>query len=57
MIRQNLPKSMRKFLRKEKARIRREIFDAEQAEEKIRELVIKTAGEHNKKKVVITTND
>lgn len=33
-----LPRSIRKFIRKEKARIRREILDLKMQEEKIKEL-------------------
>ncbi len=33
-----LPKSVRKFIRKEKARIRRETFDIEEQRKKIEEL-------------------
>jgi len=33
-----LPKSVRKFIRKEKARIRREVLDLKEQEEKIKEL-------------------
>ncbi len=34
-----LPKSLRKFVRKEKARLRREISDPAEAEQKIAELI------------------
>ncbi|MDP3785302.1 MAG: hypothetical protein Q8R12_04535 [bacterium] len=36
-----LPKSLRKFLRKEKARIRRQFLDSKIQEEKIKELLQK----------------
>ncbi len=36
--RKRLPKSIRKYVRKEKARIRREFFDIKKQEEKIKEL-------------------
>ena len=39
MTKSRLPYSARKFLRKEKARIRREFFVAGRAEEKIQELM------------------
>jgi len=38
MKKKRLPKSLRKFIRKEKARIRREVLDIKEQEEKIREL-------------------
>lgn len=43
-----LPKSIRKFLRKEKAQIRREILNSKEAESKIQELVVKIAREYSK---------
>ena len=51
MAKSGLPKSARKFLRKEKARIRREFSNAEKAEMEIKELVIGIMGKYNKKKV------
>ena len=36
-----LPRSIKKWLRKEKARIRREIFDPREAEEEIEKLYLK----------------
>lgn len=36
-----LPKSIRKYIRKEKARIRREIIDVEEQNKKIQELIEK----------------
>ena len=36
-----LPKSVRKHIRKEKARIRREILDSEEQKEKIRQILEK----------------
>jgi len=50
MAKSGLPMSTRKFLRKEKARLRREFPDARLAEEKIRELVLKIIGEYTKSK-------
>jgi hypothetical protein len=38
MPKKRLPKSVRKFIRKEKARIRREILDLKEQEKKIQEL-------------------
>jgi len=38
MKKKRLPKSLRKFIRKEKARIRREVLDIKEQEEKIKEL-------------------
>lgn len=38
MKKKKLPKSLRKFIRKEKARIRREILDLKKQEELIKEL-------------------
>jgi len=43
-----LPKSIRKFLRKEKARIRRENFNSAEVKTKIQELVAKIMKEYNK---------
>lgn len=48
MPKSGLPKSVRKFLRKEKARIRRENFDSTEAEKKIQELVVKIFEMHKK---------
>jgi len=38
MVKRRLPKSLRKFIRKEKARIRREVFDLKEQEKQIQEL-------------------
>lgn len=38
MTKSNLPKSIRKYIRKEKARIRREILDVEKQKEEIAKL-------------------
>ena len=48
MTKSNLPNSIRKFLRKEKARVRREILDSKEAEKKIQELVERIFKEYNK---------
>lgn len=50
MAKSGLPSSIRKFLRKEKARIRREFLNAEEAEAKIKELALKMMGQYNKEK-------
>jgi len=49
MVKSNLPNSIRKFLRREKARIRRELFGSQEGEKKIKELVEKTFKGYNKK--------
>ncbi len=36
-----LPFSLRKFIRREKSRLRREVLDPTEAEKKIREIVVK----------------
>lgn len=38
MVKKKLPKSLRKYIRREKARIRREVFDTEEQERLIDEL-------------------
>jgi len=48
MSKAGLPNSIRKFLRREKARIRREFSDSQEAELKIKELVAKIFEEYNK---------
>lgn len=48
MKKKRLPKSIRKFIRKEKARIRREIFNLKEQEEKIKELYQKLAPKDKK---------
>ncbi len=47
-MRKRLPKSIRKFIRKEKARIRREILDLKIQEEKIKKLYEKFFENFNK---------
>jgi len=42
MMKKKLPKSIRKYLRKEKARIRREVLDLKEQEKLIQELYQKT---------------
>jgi len=53
-----MPKSIRKFIRKEKARIRREILDIKEQEKSISELYEKTQQEtgNRKQKTVKKTN-
>lgn len=46
----NLPKSLRKFLRKEKARIRREVLDSREAEKKIEELIANTMEKYGEER-------
>jgi len=45
----SLPKGIRKYIRKEKARIRREVFDVEEQEKQIKELYEKIISQkkHN----------
>ena len=38
MAKKNLPKSVRKFIRREKARIRREVLDLKEQEKEIKQL-------------------
>jgi len=47
----NLPHSMRKHLRREKARIRREILNPEEADKSIKELIEKAVEGHSKKRM------
>lgn len=51
MAKLKLPNSIRKFLRREKARLRREFSNIEEAERKIKEIVEKMFKEYNKNKV------
>lgn len=50
MVKSSLPKSLRKFLRREKARIRRELFDSREAENKIHKLAAEIRERYNGKK-------
>lgn len=54
MMKKKLPKSLRKYIRREKARIRREVFDIEEQERLINELYKKllpqTSAKVEKKK-------
>ncbi len=45
-----LPKSLRKFIRQEKARIRREFLDSAEAEDKVKRLVEEVYRRYNKPK-------
>jgi len=45
-----LPKSLRKYIRREKARIRRQFFDSRKQEEKIKELYNRLLRNKNKNK-------
>lgn len=53
MPRSALPASARKFLRREKARIRRGVFDVAEAEQCMDDLVQKTFALYNKGKVSV----
>jgi len=46
MAKKKLPKSLRKYLRKEKARIRREVLDLEKQEELIQKLYKKVFSQY-----------
>lgn len=48
-MKKRLPKSVRRFLRLEKARIRRESLDFKKQEELIKELIIKFFKKHEAK--------
>lgn len=48
MSHSKLPVSLRKFLRKEKARMRREIFDPDEQKKRIAECVEKTFAAHTR---------
>lgn len=49
MAKSNLPNSIRKFLRREKARLRREFSNTEEAEKRIKEVVEKMFKGYNKR--------
>jgi hypothetical protein len=51
MFKKRLSKSLRKFIRQEKARIRRQASGTEEAEEKIRQLVEEYYRQYNKVKI------
>ena len=55
MVKSGLAHSVRKFLRREKSRLRREIFDPQEAEKKVKELVVKTRERYNKKNLELRT--
>ncbi|MDP1629542.1 MAG: hypothetical protein Q8L57_02885 [bacterium] len=44
------PKSIRKYIRKEKARVRREVFDAAEQKKQIADLIAKLKMQYNKDK-------
>jgi len=51
MAKKNLPKSTRKYIRKEKARIRREVLDLKERERLIAELYDKIFKKHKDKNI------
>ena len=55
MAKKRMPKSLRKFIRKEKARIRREVFDMKEQEKLISQLYQKFLKPKNK--ITNTTTD
>ena len=50
MTKSPFPNSLRKFLRKEKARIRRKFSDTNEAERNVKEMVEKITAEFGKRK-------
>lgn len=50
MAKNKLPKSISKFIRREKARIRREVLDIKGQENKIQELYKKLSSQHDTKR-------
>jgi len=48
MAKSNLSHSLRKFIRREKARLRREVLHPEEAEARIKELVSEIFEQYNK---------
>jgi hypothetical protein len=51
MSRKKLPKSLRKFIRQEKARIRREVLDIKEQEKQIQKLYEKFLKSKNSQKI------
>jgi hypothetical protein len=51
-----LPKSIRKFIRKEKARIRREVFDLKEQEKLINQLYQRFSKKYENKRNISTSN-
>lgn len=51
MDKSRLPNSLRKFIRREKARIRREVLDSGEIEKRIKEVVEKTPVKYKKVEV------
>ena len=56
MIEIRLPKSIRKYIRKEKARIRKEILDLKEQERLIQELYQKILKNYENKRNIQTSN-
>lgn len=52
MTRSKLPQSARKFLRKEKARIRRDVFDSEEQKKKITERIEKVFAAYGRARTI-----
>lgn len=50
MVKRKLPSSIRKYVRREKARIRREVLDLKKQEELIRELYQKILKQYENKR-------
>jgi len=50
MVEKKLPKSLKKYLRKEKARIRREVLDLKKQEELIQKLYQEISNQYKLKK-------
>ena len=55
-MKKKLPKSIRKYIRKEKARIRREIFDLKEQEKLIQELYQKILKQYAPTRNLQTSN-
>ena len=55
MPKKKLPRSIRKFLRRRKAEIRRQFLSPEEAEAEIRELVLNVHQQHNGEEVTKVT--
>jgi len=56
MRRKKLPKSLRKYIRQEKARIRREVLDSKEQEKLINELYKKILKQHENKRNLPTSD-
>jgi len=55
-MKKNLPKSIRKYIRKEKARIRREVLDLREQERLIKELYQKLLPQYENPRDLQTSN-